>query len=68
MGVKNIDWEDITETIPAFLKILMVPLTAEGLAVAFIMYPIVEGRCRQMQGGACCYVGYCSAICWAIRS
>lgn len=54
MNIKQIDWEDITEAIPAFLVIFMIPLTfsiAEGLAVGFIMYPVVKtvaGRWKEV--------------------
>lgn len=43
--VRLIDWNDLTEAIPAFLMILIMPLTfsvADGLAVGFIVYPLVK--------------------------
>ncbi len=52
-AVKAIDWEDITEAIPAFLTILAMPLTfsiANGLALGFIFYPLMKvltGRWRE---------------------
>ncbi len=51
--VKAIDWNDITEAIPAFLTILAMPLTfsiANGLALGFIFYPLMKlltGRARE---------------------
>ncbi len=52
-AVKAIDWDDITEAIPAFLTILAMPLTfsiANGLALGFIFYPLMKvltGRWRE---------------------
>ncbi len=51
--VAEIKWDDITETIPAFLTILAMPLTfsiANGLALGFIFYPLLKvltGRGRE---------------------
>jgi len=44
--VRKISWDDITEAIPAFLTIILMPLTysiANGIAIGFITYPIVKG-------------------------
>lgn len=41
----DIPWSDLTEAIPAFLVVLVMPLSysiSEGLAVGFISYPIVK--------------------------
>jgi AGZA family xanthine/uracil permease-like MFS transporter len=52
-AVKTIDWDDLTEGIPAFLTILAMPLTfsiANGLALGFIFYPLLKvltGRWRE---------------------
>jgi AGZA family xanthine/uracil permease-like MFS transporter len=52
-AVKTIDWDDLTEAIPAFLTILAMPLTfsiANGLALGFIFYPLLKvltGRWRE---------------------
>lgn len=43
--VRNIDWADWTEAIPAFLMILAMPLTfsiADGLAIGFISYALLK--------------------------
>ena len=48
MMMKNagkIDWEDYSESIPAFLIAIGIPLTysiADGLALGFISYPIIK--------------------------
>ncbi|RDW14971.1 NCS2 family permease [Oceanobacillus chungangensis] len=44
MDIRNIDWSRIEIVIPAFLTIIMMPLTssvAMGLAFGFILYPLV---------------------------
>jgi len=52
--VRRIEWEDITEAIPAFLTILFMTLTlsiTEGIAFGFISYSIlkvVTGKGRQV--------------------
>ncbi|HBA85956.1 MAG TPA: guanine permease [Verrucomicrobia bacterium] len=53
-NVKNIDWSDPSEFLPAFLTILGIPLSysiADGLALGFISYPIVKafsGRTKEV--------------------
>ncbi|MBN2565390.1 MAG: NCS2 family permease [Candidatus Eisenbacteria bacterium] len=52
--ITRIDWDDYSETIPAFLTIIMMPLTssiAHGLAIGFISYPLIKacsGRGREV--------------------
>lgn len=44
-NVVNIDFNDFTEAFPAFLVIIMIPLTysiVDGIAFGFIAYPIVK--------------------------
>jgi adenine/guanine/hypoxanthine permease len=51
-GVKSIDWDDATESIPAFLTIVIMPLAVsitDGIAFGFIAYAILKtatGRAR----------------------
>lgn len=53
-NVAKIDWRDQTESIPAFLTLIGIPLTysiADGLALGFISYPIIKfgsGRGREV--------------------
>jgi len=53
-NVKRIDWDEISEAIPAFLTILIMPLTfsiTEGIAFGFISYTLlkaVEGRFKEV--------------------
>jgi AGZA family xanthine/uracil permease-like MFS transporter len=52
--VKRIDWDDLTEAVPAFLSIVIMPLTlsiTEGIAFGFIAYVLLKaaaGRARQV--------------------
>jgi AGZA family xanthine/uracil permease-like MFS transporter len=52
-NVARIDWKDHTESIPAFLTLIGIPLSysiADGLALGFISYPIIKffsGRARE---------------------
>ena len=44
-NVVHIDWDDITESLPAFLMLLMMPLTfsiTEGFAFGFISYSFLK--------------------------
>ena len=44
-NVVKIDWDDYTESIPAFLTIVGIPLTcsiSNGLAFGFIAYPMCK--------------------------
>ena len=54
-NVTKIDWDDFSETIPAFLTIIGIPLfysIADGLALGLVAYPIVKllaGRGREVR-------------------
>jgi len=44
-NIKKIRWDDLTEAFPAFLTIILMPLTfsiAEGLAAGFIFYSLLK--------------------------
>ena len=44
-SVKSIDWEDYTESVPAFLTLIVMPLTfsiTEGIAFGFISYALLK--------------------------
>ena len=51
----RIDWQDYTESVPAFLTLIGMPLTysiADGLALGFIAYPLLKwlaGRGREVK-------------------
>ena len=49
-NVISIDWDDVTESIPAFLTLLLMPLTisiTEGIAFGFISYALLKLVTRQ---------------------
>ncbi|MCP4714220.1 MAG: NCS2 family permease [Deltaproteobacteria bacterium] len=52
--VRHIDWDDISEYLPAFLTIALIPFTfniADGIAAGFISYPLLKtarGRARDI--------------------
>jgi len=49
-SVRQIDWDDLTEAIPAFLAIIIMPLTAsitEGIAFGFVSYAILKLATKQ---------------------
>ena len=55
-NVARIDWADYSESVPAFLVIIGIPLSysiADGLALGFICFPIIKllaGRGREVKG------------------
>lgn len=52
-SVRDIEWDDFTEALPAFLTVVLVPLTfsiSDGIAFGFISYALlklVTGRARE---------------------
>jgi AGZA family xanthine/uracil permease-like MFS transporter len=52
-AVKDVEWDDYTESLPAFLTIIMMPLTfniTDGIAFGFISYALLKlatGRARE---------------------
>ena len=49
-NVVSIDWDDMTESIPAFLTLLLMPLTisiTEGIAFGFVSYALLKLVTRQ---------------------
>lgn len=57
MDMKDIDWEDVTEALPALITALAIPFTfsiAEGIGMGFVSYcaiKILTGRTRQIGPG-----------------
>ena len=53
-SLREIDWKDLSEAVPAFLTVLMMPMSfsiATGIAIGFILYPIGKifaGKWRQV--------------------
>ncbi|MFH1865246.1 MAG: NCS2 family permease, partial [Candidatus Eisenbacteria bacterium] len=52
--ITGIEWDEYSEAIPAFLTLIIMPLTssiAHGLAIGFISYPLIKtfsGRARDV--------------------
>ncbi len=67
-NVVHIDWDDITESLPAFLMLLMMPLTfsiTEGFAFGFISYSflkLITGKGKQVH-----WLIYLFAVLFVIR-
>src|SRR5262249_42681746 len=55
-NVARVDWQDYSESLPAFLTMIGIPLSysiSDGLALGFISYPIIKlfsGKGRQVSG------------------
>jgi AGZA family xanthine/uracil permease-like MFS transporter len=53
-SVREIAWDDLTEAIPAFLTMILMPLTVsitEGIAFGFVAYAVLKlatGRGREV--------------------
>lgn len=66
--VAQIDWEDLSEAIPAFLTIIIMPLTfsiTEGIAFGFIAYSmmkLVTGKGKQVH-----WIIYVFAVLFVVR-
>lgn len=62
--VKRIEWDDATEALPAFLCMVMMPLTlsiTDGIAIGFIAYVVLKalsGRWREVHP----FIAVCAAL------
>ena len=67
-GITHIDWDDITEAVPAFLTIVFMPFAysiADGIAMGFISYALVKlftGKANTVP-----YMVWIIAILWVIK-
>ena len=67
-GITHIDWDDITEAVPAFLTIVFMPFTysiADGIAMGFISYVLVKlftGKAATVP-----YMVWIVAVLWALK-
>jgi AGZA family xanthine/uracil permease-like MFS transporter len=67
-GVRHIDWDDLTESIPAFLTLVTMPLAlsiTDGLAFGFISYALLKlatGRAAELN-----WLGYVFALLFLLR-
>ena len=57
-SIRRIDFDDLTELVPAFVTIIMMIFTyniANGLTAGLVLYPIAKllaGRPREINGGS----------------
>ncbi|MFB0984028.1 MAG: solute carrier family 23 protein, partial [Acinetobacter towneri] len=67
-GIVHIDWDDITEAVPAFLTVVFMPFTysiADGIAMGFISYALIKlltGKARSVP-----YMVWIIAALWALK-
>ena len=67
-GIVHIDWDDITEAVPAFLTIVFMPFTysiADGIAMGFISYALIKlltGKAKSVP-----YMVWIIAALWALK-
>ncbi|ABR55463.1 Xanthine/uracil/vitamin C permease [Methanococcus vannielii SB] len=67
-AIRKIDLEDITESVPAFITLITIPLTysiATGLQLGFIFYPLIKiiaGRAKEVHP-----IVYLLAILFALK-
>jgi AGZA family xanthine/uracil permease-like MFS transporter len=66
--VKHIDWDDLTEAVPAFLSIVIMPLTlsiTEGISfglIAYVLLKLAAGKGRQVH-----WLVYVFAVMFVLR-
>lgn len=64
-SVRKIDWDDVTEAIPAFVTLIMIALSfniANGLTAGLIVHPLLKllaGRWREVSVGSVVLAGVC---------
>lgn len=67
-GITHIEWDDITEAVPAFLTIVFMPFSysiADGIAMGFISYALIKlctGKASTVP-----YMVWIVAVLWAIK-
>lgn len=67
-GIVHIDWDDITEAVPAFLTLVFMPFTysiADGIAMGFISYALIKlltGKAKSVP-----YMVWIIAALWALK-
>jgi len=62
-SVSHIKWDDITEALPTFLIIALIPLSfniADGIAAGFIAYPLLKAAAGKAKEA--------SLLCWALAA
>jgi adenine/guanine/hypoxanthine permease len=67
-GITHIDWDDVTEAVPAFLTIIFMPFAysiADGIAMGFISYALVKlltGKAKTVP-----FMVWIIAVLWALK-
>ena len=67
-GITHIEWDDITEAVPAFLTIVFMPFAysiADGIAMGFISYALIKlctGKASTVP-----YMVWIVAVLWAVK-
>ena len=67
-GIVHIEWDEITEAVPAFLTIVFMPFTysiADGIAMGFISYALIKlftGKAKTVP-----YMVWIIAALWALK-
>ena len=67
-GIVHIEWDDITEAVPAFLTIVFMPFSysiADGIAMGFISYALIKlftGKAKSVP-----YMVWIIAALWALK-
>lgn len=67
-GITLIEWDDITEAVPAFLTMIFMPFSysiADGIAMGFISYALIKlltGKAKTVP-----YMVWIIAVLWAIK-
>jgi AGZA family xanthine/uracil permease-like MFS transporter len=65
-SVRRIDWDDLTESVPAFATIAMMAFTyniANGLTAGLVLFPVLKlatGRGREINGGSLALAALCA--------
>jgi len=72
-GVAKIDWHDLEEAIPAFLALLLIPLSYSitlGISIAFIAYVVLKaiaGRAGQVKPALWVAAAFSAALIWQLK-
>jgi len=72
-GVGRIDWRDLEEAIPAFLAIILIPLSYSitlGISLAFVAYVLLKlfaGRAGQVKPALWVAAGFSAVLIWQLK-
>ena len=72
-GVAKIDWPDLEEAIPAFLAIILIPLSYSislGISIAFVAYvllKLIAGRAGQVKPALWVAAAFSAVLLWQLK-